>query len=275
MIKIKEPFLKIEYLETFFNDYDVALSTSLSIYKEQLDNFHQDCQGFIKNQLSEYKEKLQALHKEWIPKKEEFINYNRLNACDYNIFHIIGHSKSYPKGYCDLEVVTHSPFLADLLDPRGKHGQQDLFYKHFIMSIDKIDENKRKLFLDIKAEDYVVCREDNNIDILIRSFKKDNEFAVIIENKIDAKDQDKQLQRYYDHVRSRFSFKPEQILLIYLTKDGRAPSPESIDGFNERNVLYYLSYKKISECLKKCKELIPTKVSTVLDQYITVIDNFN
>ena len=69
----------------------------------------------------------------------------RLTEQDFNVFEILKLSTS--------EVRTHSAFIAELLNPRGSHGQQDKFFKLFIDEI---------CSYQIFSEDY-----DNRIRYLI------------------------------------------------------------------------------------------------------------
>lgn len=88
-----------------------------------------------------------------------------------------------------------------------------------------------------------VLREHANIDILIR----DHNHAVIIENKIYAGDQHKQLQRYHEYAKN-LNFKP---ILFYLTLDGHEASEQSLGSLSEKPTL--ISYKnQITQWLTAC-----------------------
>lgn len=271
-------------VEGFFIDYSIHVETALSNYFQRLNQFFLDYQENLECQLLSYQQKLEGLHKHWLSEKTKYIEDYKRNAYDYNVFNIIGRSKHKPKGYYELEVITHSPFLADLLDSNSAHGQQELFYKKFINSIKILNEDKKKYFLDVGSNDYYVVRENNNIDILIRSYKKGNEFVVVIENKVKADDEDKQLQRYYDDVNDngRFKLRDEHILLVYLTKDGYKPTPRSMDlntqeKLRKANVLFEMSYKNdIKSWLMNCQKAIKnlSNINEVIKQYIKIIEDF-
>jgi hypothetical protein len=127
----------------------------------------------------------------------EYRRQRRSDAADYNIFYLIGRSRAKPRGLFDREVLLHSPFLAELLDPEGVHGQGAFFYERFLDLLDSIEKEriaeKLKLFRaalpgESQYHSYKVTRETDNIDILIRSYKLRNNFALIIENKVYAVD---------------------------------------------------------------------------------------
>ena len=76
---------------------------------------------------------------------------------------------------------------------------------------------------DIKIKRELSTEELKRIDIFI-GYKK--EFAIIIENKIWAEDGYKQLENYYNHVKSQ---EYDKIYMIYLTPYEREPSEESLN----------------------------------------------
>lgn len=149
---------------------------------------------------------------------------------EHNIFRVLDRSTD--------EVKCHSAFLAELLDSAGKHGQGSMFFE---------------LFLDVLAESEAVTWEEQNklaamswsvqvessfidpenpdvygrIDILLSSATH----AIVIENKIYAADQEKQLWRYDQYLRSRW---PGGYMLFYLNLDGEEPSESSLCGLTAR-----------------------------------------
>lgn len=92
-------------------------------------------------------------------------------------------------------------------------------------------------------KDARVERERHHIDLLITNAKQ----AIVIENKIWAADQPRQLQRYFDRVESA-GLEPT---LVYLTLDGRPPSKKSRGD----RVVACLSYKEaLIPWLRRCQE---------------------
>lgn len=172
---------------------------------------------------------------------------------NFNIFKILNVESS--------EVRLHSSFLAELLNPKGSHGQGSVFLKLFIenLGIELLNPDTAKVFVEKDVgpinSDYT---QGGKLDIVIT----DNEDhpKLIIENKIYAKDQPNQLFRYYN-------FAPEAHL-FYLTLDGSQPSKQSVYALAD-NQYRLISYKKeIINWLSSCREKsnLPV-VSETIDQY--------
>ena len=185
----------------------------------------------------------------------------------FNIFNILKVERS--------EVHTHSAILGELLNPKGSHGQKDLFLRLFIkvLPLHYADENlpndSCRVFIEKSTgridEEYT---EGGRIDILIEWGKN----AIIIENKIDASDQYKQLSRYYNYGLKNHN---NNFKLLYLTKNG--DNPEGFTTGADKEVLdntISVSYKKnIIEWLEHCKKeasSLPILRETIT-QYIYLI----
>ncbi len=143
------------------------------------------------------------------------------------------------------EVNLHSRFLHALLDHR--HGGHRKNLEHFLGQLpSKPSVDARGIDPD-RAE---VKRESDNIDILIRDPDPTSKRALIVENKIGAPDQSRQLWRYAKQQKTE-GYSPH---LLYLTLDGHAPSEDS------RRCLDYecislISYKEhLLPWLKHCQE---------------------
>lgn len=159
------------------------------------------------------------------------------------------------------EVHLHSSFIALLLNPKATHGQGDKFLKPFIEMIEK----KRKPELLPMNFDYSnanVCIEKDigvvkdefggRIDIYIED---NNGHHVIIENKIYAEDQAKQMKRYWNYAQEISHNEESKYCLIYLTLDGHEPSKGSLCGLKPDDYIC-LSYKyDIMKWLNRCMEL--------------------
>lgn len=165
----------------------------------------------------------------------------------YNLFSVLRSESD--------EVRLHSRFLVDILSPTGCHNQGALFLTNFL----------KRQGLDISGNIEVLC-EYKNIDILIRSEKT----AVIIENKIYAADQDKQLQRYYQTMREE-GYK--DIHLFYLTLDGKEPSPESVGNLDKK--ITNISYRSdILDWIERCTEL-SARNAPLREAFIQYLDLIN
>ncbi len=139
-------------------------------------------------------------------------NYNE-QCCEskrYNLFEVL-RSKSD-------EVRLHSRFLADLLNEKGYHRLYDTPIKMFIENVIKINLD----FSEYQFETYV---EYKNIDIFICD--KSKKYAIVLENKIYAQDQELQLLRYYNIAKKEGY---EKVFIVYLTLFGDSPSDFSIKG---------------------------------------------
>jgi len=201
-------------------------------------------------------------------------SFNEKEAFQYNIFNILN-IQTY-------EVRTHTPFLRNLLDPNGTHGQKDLFLKTFIQKF--IPKDKMEFFLLPHRNDYNIEEEKpiqgGRIDIYIESINSKKKFGIIIENKLLSGDQHLQLNRYSDFINGR-KFVDQQIMMFYLTIDGHDPSEYSIDKktmseLKNKKILCNLSYKTdIKNWLQNIlKDIKANKVKFLIEQYIYTIEYF-
>lgn len=171
----------------------------------------------------------------------------------FNIFEILNLSTN--------EVRTHSAFISELLDRKGRHGQGDVFLRIFLslIEIQNFDtENSR-----VEIETYIGEINDDKteggrLDIFIATKNSPN---IIIENKIYAVDQTNQLLRYSN-------FDPSATL-IYLTLDGR----NSSERFEGQNVIALSYSQDITRWLEECMLItnhIPV-IKETLSQYLNLI----
>lgn len=130
----------------------------------------------------------------------------------FNVFRIEGIAS---------DEVKMCRFIRELLDPKGSHGQGDIFLKSFLEDVLKVDRH------DFTAKDYqyaqVVCEKKisdlRRIDIVISIGAS----VFPIEVKIYAEDQNKQCQDYYNYAYEIDS----NAKIYYLTLDGHEPSDDS------------------------------------------------
>ena len=184
---------------------------------------------------------------------------------NYNLFSILS---------IEHYELKHSALIANLLDPKGSHGCGDAFLR---------------AFFEIALKDLAYPFEDctpphsyteyytgpiagdtgGRIDILVKS----SHYGLIIENKIYAGDQDKQLTRYDNYGRETFG--ADGYLLVYLTLYGCDASKESTATKSAEEVGYLrLSYAEdILRWLEQCVRLADNKplVRESLNQYIRTI----
>jgi len=161
-----------------------------------------------------------------------------LTGSNYNVFAITKIERD--------EVSTHSAMIAELLNPRGSHHQGDIFLKHFIdlvyrnldLSSKPTDSDYAKVRVvvehNIGKRDPVEPDEYGRIDIVLWV----GDHLIVIENKIDALDQPKQLERY----KSWIDKQPNPTKhLLYLTKHGNNPDQISLGHLTE-DKYHCLSY---------------------------------
>lgn len=184
---------------------------------------------------------------------------------DYNIFSILGHTS---------KELTHSKLIASLLDPNGSHHMGPVFLDAFIdvVGIDKCRFDGAHSSVKTEKPLGIISNDPMNpdggrIDIILTDRNGQN---IIIENKIFADDQKKQLIRYNQH-------RSEGIPILYLTPTGRKPKEYSYktDGIalSEGKDFKCISYKEhIIKWLEAClKSTLPENVKTVIHQYLNIV----
>lgn len=182
---------------------------------------------------------------------------------NFNVFKVLGLTTN--------EVRTHSAFLAELLNPKGSHGCKDAFLKLFVEEFNIKEFNTENAITQVEKhigfinDDYT---EGGYIDIIITN--KDNH-AIIIENKIYAGDQEKQLLRYHNFGNN---FHGEKFNLLYLTLNGTEPAISSIHTLEKETHFHCISYKNdILNWLEKCQKEAFAKplLRETITQYINLI----
>ena len=225
---------------------------------EQLVETHgEEVLGHFRNQFSTLQSNYLTLN--------EFVEESALYwSTKFNIFNILGRD--------ELEVQTHTPFLAELLNPAGSHGQKNLFLKSFLTILIKLSEN------EAVDPNWRVHAEMERIDLRVENYvlKK----SVFIENKIRSGAHSGQLSRYFKmwidgYCRGNGAF-------IYLTPD-REKGPPSFEGFDEKvcargtvmEKLQIWSYQdEINHWLSKALTMVKSpRVRETINQYIDTIKN--
>ncbi len=166
------------------------------------------------------------------------------------------------------EVRTHTPFLAELLNPRGSHCQKNLFLCAFLKDTLNFCET------DACHGGWYVIREEEHVDLKILNHTIGK--AVFIENKVDSDAHSAQLSRYYTLWKEGL-FKGRGAF-IYLTPEGNEPSDA---GFENRKYpkqvvmkdLKLFSYRThIANWLERTLPLIQApRVRETVYQYLQII----
>ncbi len=180
------------------------------------------------------------------------------------------------------EEQTHSRFIAELLNPKGKHGKGDVFLRLFfemlneksfaILTVENSIKNRKQgensvsskteqlpiLEGEIKTESAKVSTEyylgkissdllnGGRIDVLVDN----SEHTLVIENKIYAANQKKQLERYCNAFPAG--------IIIYLTLDGRASPEEGTLRKMGKNYIRVSYQDDITTWLEKCLMQVST-----------------
>ena len=136
---------------------------------------------------------------------------------NYNLFSILN---------IERYELKHSALIANLLDPKGSHGCGDAFLRAFFeIALKGTAYPFEDCTLPHSYTEYytgpIAGDTGGRIDILVKSSR----YGLIIENKIYAGDQDKQLTRYDNYGKETFG--ADGYLLVYLTLYGYDASKES------------------------------------------------
>lgn len=190
-------------------------------------------------------------------------HYKRINDLtgeNFNIFKILKLEAS--------EVRLHSAFLAELLNPKGNHGQKDVFLKLFI----KLFCYNNKLIdtenCSVEIEKHTTSishdfTEGGRIDIVITD---KNGQKILIENKIYAADQKNQLLRYHHY--------SPNADLFYISLDQKEPNKNSIGTLIKDEHFKCYSFKThVLRWLELCRKEVAVYpiVRESITQYINLI----
>ncbi|NMV41942.1 PD-(D/E)XK nuclease family protein [Ralstonia insidiosa] len=122
------------------------------------------------------------------------------------------------------DEIRLSSILGELLDPDGRHAQGrkfwDLFVKHFNLPAWSNYASRIRVQTEVLTDG--VERTDRRIDLLVEI---DDRWAIAVENKPWAADQDRQVADYLAHLHVRY---PSGHTLIYLSGTGDGPTESSI-----------------------------------------------
>jgi hypothetical protein len=196
--------------------------------------------------------------------KGHFEELEALKGDKFNVFKLLNLQEK--------EELFHTPYISNLLNSKGSHNQGAIFLDSFI----KILNSELNLEISVTLSSAMVFPEKyigkissdgengGKIDILIT----DRANTIIIENKIYAKDQKKQLIRYHNYSRDNQT-------LLYLNLFGTAPSGISTGNrLKEGLDFFIISYKKhIIKWLNHCKQIaidLPI-IRESISQYINTI----
>jgi hypothetical protein len=176
------------------------------------------------------------------------------------------------------EVKLHSRFISSLLSYKKKNEYR--YLNAFLQEIDSVFEYDN-FSLEVYPS-YDSKNEYKDIDILL--IDRTTRFAIIIENKIFARDsnheEEGQLEKYYRTIIEENGIKEEHVEVYYLTLDGHEPSESSIATSKKypklKDKVCCISYpNEIKNWLTKCVKDVynePFQRETIL-QYLKLIKN--
>lgn len=242
---------------------DIArLETFLRAYRALEDSHWQarltaEQQGFLalQQRLEPLNKRLQVLKKTETP--------------FYNLFAVLNVSHR--------ETRLHTPFLTHLLGPEASHEQGSLFLDSFLQQVLELPFSHNQMeHLEI-IEEHSTSR--GQLDILMRFSLGGKPHAIVIENKIYAPDQPRQLSRYYEYLTEDQQLPKDAIWLVYLTPRAVMPSDQSIDKelaekLLKENRLLLLGYRPhIIPWLTACWGHVSSeRVKHSLFQYIQTLE---
>lgn len=168
-----------------------------------------------------------------------------------------------------------SDILACLLDPKGNHGQGDLFLRLLFKQVGlgsdaKLTKNGK---VQREAPTHGILKYRRRMDVLVEAGA-----LLAIENKVDSLEQPEQVKDYLAHLDKCTRGGQVQSTLIYLTPDGR--SPQSLDPVALRQQqlngrLHCWSYHNelrawLEECRERCEA---RRIGDFISDFVAYIES--
>ena len=184
--------------------------------------------------------------KEIIKKAGKIVEENRklrnAEGTDYNIFSLLDAERD--------EVGTHELMLFTILNFKIDYCVKNEFIQQLLVYFG-VPKSFQKEEWKVEKEHYT---SEGRIDLFLRTTGKHKK-CIVIELKIDAEDQKRQLERYEEYVCTK---NYEDYRIVYLTLDGREPSSQSM-GNMKQNKLLRMSFEEhilpwLEECIHICQE---------------------
>ncbi len=189
---------------------------------------------------------------------------------DFNYFELLsGQSKEN----------AHSKIIAEFLNPYGSHYQGNLFLDNFFELIDlsELKQQSWQAYIEYFTDDNA-GKGQGRIDIALES----EDAFIIVENKIYAGEQEAQIYKYVEDIRT----KHRKIYVLYLTLNGDDPSSKSLDMYkikedslydnNDGEVANYytISYSKILEWMYLNLSVVEniSNLREAIKQYIKILE---
>lgn len=185
------------------------------------------------------------------------------SLAEFNIFNVLGVQR---------REIRHSNFIGWLFDPNESHKLGDVFLKDLfklMRNVKAIDSFEFVALLLKDLSETQVYRESiHNIDILI--VNETLSFVICIENKINTKYSDHQLEKYFNYVEENYNEIADRIYLTLTPfKDENHLNFRAGDNYTN------ISYQDIIRILKTNKSIIDKSIPTVresINQYIAMTE---
>jgi len=164
--------------------------------------------------------------------------------------------------------IRHSNILAWLLNPQESHGFGDKILKKILSEIIIANENIDSTISIMKVQDSSfydaqVYREWNDVDILVVS--KNNQFILLVENKLGRKGFSGQIKRYIEKVKEHFP--GYRILPVMLTLTEENDDEETAYAFLSHETVYSI----IKSMLELYKNNLNPRVYDFLNFYLKTL----
>ncbi|WP_315078854.1 PD-(D/E)XK nuclease family protein [Acinetobacter guillouiae] len=168
------------------------------------------------------------------------------------------------------QEIRHSNILAWLLDPSETHGLGDRFLKSFLTEALRGEYSKGGLtavdIIQADLRNVEILREWQNIDIFLLS--RQNNFAIIIENKLNSKQHNGQLKKYIDKVKNTFkdsqpALKIKGIFLTLHDEEAEDPSYACIGYDSICEILPWVMAVESSSLSKQVSVFIKHYIETI------------
>lgn len=178
--------------------------------------------------------------------------------------------------YIATNETNLSYILADLLNPKGSHQQDDLFLKNFIkICLPNLQCQEWNEFLDnltkigVKTEVIASANQSyRRMDIYLNYGEK---YGICIENKPYAKDQKDQLSDYYQELSKKHSYKQLVYLSQNLPSDYSVKS-EDLKQWENNREFSHIGYDDLVDWLNACKaDCQNASVLEFINQFIKFI----
>lgn len=184
-------------------------------------------------------------------------------APHFNVFRILHIERK--------EEKLHSRFIAELLNPRGLHGQRDRFLKLFLDVAREADQSHPLRAPGSTSEEWQVTTEEcviqsDRLDIVLRCTNP--KYIMVIENKVDAREQQEQLSRYSKWLEEQARLFPVKDM-VFLTPSGRLPS--ELKSRVEWTCLSYNNH--IADWLSRAlRNLEADSLRLAIEQYLKIVE---